>query len=154
MTRKKNVIDYKCCEKNGLFKTLYIVDLNGENYIAGARCCHLSSSGDPLIVFGDVFADKLYKIKAKVWTPKLTHPFTTSIEIKEKRENEIYISDMIIANSGWNNYADFSLVNFFNNLDSEITGKYQTTMSRRDIKVLFEKVHRHYIDYLRKIKVD
>jgi len=129
----------------------YRVDLNGNNYIAGAKRCNLSGMYDKLWINGDVFADRLDKVEADVWTPRWTNPFATSKQIKEKRKKEIYIPNMIIAHSGWDDLGNFSLVVFFQDLKSIIASEYQATMSGRDMKVLFEKVHRHYIAYLRKI---
>ena len=132
----------------------YRVNLVQENYIVGTKNCKLFSAVDRTFVLGDIFADRLYEVEKTFWNPRISNPFATSKKIKEKRDNEVYISDIVIANSCWNNYADFSLVYFFQKLKSKIITRYEASMNQRDIKVLFEKVHRHYIDYLRKIKVD
>ena len=121
----------------------YEIKKNGEIYIAGAENCRLHNGRN---VLGNLLLDKL-NIKNRIkWAPKLLNPFATKTIQMEKRNSELYIPQMIIASSGWEN-ENSALDNFVKDAEEEILQKYQSRMNLEDIKLFFKQVHQHYRDY-------
>ena len=98
----------------------YSVEKDGDIYVAGAKNCELFRG---MIVFGDLFLDKLGKRDSRMWSPRLTNPFTTETRKKETRQSELCVPTVMVAHSGWKGESKYSLDAFIGSMERGILQK-------------------------------
>ena len=116
------------------------VKRDGKNYIAGIRNCRLGGNIQRDNIYGDLFVDRVYDGKKRVWNPQPNKFWSFCKENIKIRLEEFSLPDFQMSFEG-------SGRDFMERVADRILSRYSCRMQDKEIAEFFSQAWEHYNEW-------